>query len=68
MGLVVSVWSRSLVKICICHDVSDSTIRTLAESGNTQEQIITMTQAGTCCGVCAEDVAQLVKEVNFEQI
>lgn len=45
---------------CMCHAVSDVTIRDAAAAGSNAEAIAAATGAGTSCGRCAETVAALV--------
>lgn len=48
--------------VCLCHAVSESTVRRLAGAGASAEEIARGTGAGTACGCCASAVAQAVAE------
>lgn len=46
--------------VCLCHGVTDSTIRKAAKEGvRSVEQLGEHTQLGTCCG-CCRDVAEII--------
>jgi bacterioferritin-associated ferredoxin len=47
------------VKVCLCNDVSDRTIREHARAGATLEQILSATGAGSGCGQCLLAVARI---------
>jgi bacterioferritin-associated ferredoxin len=49
--------------ICLCHGVSDSTIRMAVNNGaRTFRQLSFMTGCGTQCGSCAVEAKSLFKE------
>lgn len=46
--------------VCLCHGVTDSTIKKAAREGvRSVEQLGDCTQLGTCCG-CCRDVAEII--------
>jgi bacterioferritin-associated ferredoxin len=47
------------MKICLCKDVSDRTIKELARAGASLEQVRAATGAGSGCGQCLLAVARL---------
>ncbi|MFO0583250.1 MAG: (2Fe-2S)-binding protein [Anaeromyxobacter sp.] len=47
------------MKVCICNDVSDRTIREHARAGRSLEQILALTKAGSSCGQCLLAVARI---------
>jgi len=48
--------------VCVCHSVSDSSIRTAAAMGASHEDIVRSTGAGSSCGCCADSVASIVEK------
>lgn len=49
--------------VCICHAVSDRTIREAAERGvTTLEALAAETGTGTCCGACRPFALQILEE------
>jgi len=48
--------------VCICHAVSDRSIRMAAAGGASREDIVQSTGAGSSCGCCADSVARLVED------
>lgn len=47
---------------CVCHAVTDRTIRAAAAAGASAEDIRRATGAGATCGCCADFVQQVVEE------
>jgi bacterioferritin-associated ferredoxin len=47
------------VIVCLCHNVSDRTVRDWARSGLSLAEVIERTKAGTGCGMCKLDVARI---------
>ena len=47
---------------CVCHAVSDRTIRAAAAGGATAEDIARATGAGSACGCCADFIEHVVAE------
>ena len=52
----------SIVIICLCKGVSDRKVREMARNGQTLKQIVESSEASTCCGACAIDLKDLVKQ------
>jgi bacterioferritin-associated ferredoxin len=51
--------------VCLCHAVTDGAIRAEVERGAcTPEEIAACTGAGTRCGRCREEVAEIVDAEN----
>jgi bacterioferritin-associated ferredoxin len=50
------------VIICLCKGVSDRKVREMARNGQTLKQIVESSEASTCCGACAIDLKDLVKQ------
>jgi bacterioferritin-associated ferredoxin len=48
--------------VCLCHAVSDRSIRSAAAAGATVQDIARATGAGTSCGCCAEILERIVRE------
>jgi len=48
--------------VCVCHAVSEGSIRAAAASGASHEDVVAETGAGSSCGCCAEFVAAIVHE------
>jgi bacterioferritin-associated ferredoxin len=55
---------RAPMIVCLCHAVSDRTLRRLAASGASDEEVARATGAGTSCGCCAPAVAQVLAEAR----
>lgn len=54
--------------VCICHAVTDRTIRDAARRGvHTTEQLAAETGAGTCCGCCKTLAQQILHEGHVPQ-
>jgi bacterioferritin-associated ferredoxin len=51
------------VIVCLCHAVSDRTLRELA-SARPPDEVVRLTRAGTACGCCREDVARLLSDAS----
>lgn len=51
-----------IVIICLCKGVSDRKVREMARNGQTLKQIVESSEASTCCGACAIDLKDLVKQ------
>lgn len=57
----------SAVYVCICNAVTDHEIRQAAAAGCASMAELTMrTGAGSCCGSCIPDAAELVAETRAE--
>ncbi len=51
--------------VCVCHAVSDHTLREMATAGGaTLDEVARLTGAGTGCGCCSSDVSRLVAEAE----
>lgn len=50
--------------VCLCHAVSEGTLRRLADAGASAEEIARATGAGTACGCCAPAVARAVADAG----
>ena len=48
--------------VCICHAVSEGSIRAAAARGASHEDVIASTGAGSSCGCCSDFVAAIVAE------
>jgi bacterioferritin-associated ferredoxin len=49
--------------VCICHAVSDRTIREAAQRGvNTLEALAAETGTGTCCGACRPFALKILED------
>jgi bacterioferritin-associated ferredoxin len=46
--------------VCSCHAVSDQHVRRLAHAGASEDDVVRQTRAGTACGVCRDQLADLV--------
>ncbi len=48
--------------VCLCHAVSDRSVRSAAAAGASMQEIARATGAGTSCGCCAEVLERIVRE------
>lgn len=48
--------------LCLCKGISDRDIRKMANEGQTLKQIQETSEASTCCGACAWDLREIVKQ------
>ncbi len=48
--------------VCLCHSVSDRTLRELAACGLTHEEVARTTGAGTACGCCQPTLSGILTE------
>jgi bacterioferritin-associated ferredoxin len=46
--------------VCCCRAVSDQALRDAAQAGLSHAEIVAQTGAGTDCGCCREEVANIV--------
>jgi bacterioferritin-associated ferredoxin len=46
--------------VCSCHAVSERELREAAHAGQTPDEIVSQTGAGSDCGCCAEAVADIL--------
>ena len=46
--------------VCVCHAVSDASVRQLASAGASVREVVRRTRAGTSCGCCASAVRSIV--------
>lgn len=54
--------------ICICHAVTDSTIRKVVQSGASSiSELSFKTGCGTQCGSCVSEVRKLINEVLAQE-
>lgn len=54
--------------ICICHGISDSTIRRAMDDGARHyRDIAANLGAGDCCGQCVRDVKDIIREYKQEK-
>lgn len=54
--------------VCTCAGVTNGMIKEAVDSGaETLEEVQAMTNAGTICGACAEDVERLVEQFVSEK-
>ncbi len=49
--------------VCLCHAVSDRTLRDLG-AARPPEEVVRLTRAGTACGCCQEEVARVLGEAR----
>lgn len=50
--------------VCICNDVTDSTIRQLAQSGHDIGEVMEETKCAMTCGRCYETLVEIFDEVT----
>jgi bacterioferritin-associated ferredoxin len=55
------------VIVCVCHVVSDKTIREAAEAGANADEIGSKTGAGRACGCCRETVEAFVQRARAKE-
>lgn len=49
--------------VCACLDITDDMIREAVESGaKTLEEVQEITNVGSVCGICLDDIQQLIDE------
>ena len=46
--------------VCVCHAVSDRTVRDAAARGATVQEVARATRAGTSCGCCVETLEAML--------
>jgi bacterioferritin-associated ferredoxin len=51
------------VIVCVCHAVSDRTLRDLAAS-RSPDDVVKLTRAGTACGCCRDEVSRVLGEAR----
>lgn len=55
--------------ICICHGISDSTIRKAIDGGARHYRDIAHSLgAGDCCGMCVREVKEMISEQRRERL
>ena len=56
------IWEGHAVILCLCKGVSDRKVIEMARNGQTLKEIVETCEASTCCGACAIDLRELVKQ------